>query len=172
MALKDFIQNSFDRHYAALMRAVEDLTPEELAWRPGPESHSIGFVVWHYGRALDLWIQTLTKSAPQLWESEWAQKFNRPPDPNDLGFGYTAEQLATFTLPDPTVLLGYAEAMRANTMAYLEGLDDTALETVTMTRRDGERIPLAAMFEMLIWEVNQHGGQAAYIRGMQRGLGQ
>jgi hypothetical protein len=28
------------------------------------------------------------------------------------------------------------------------------------------------MFAMLIFEVNQHGGQAAYLRGMQRGLNQ
>jgi hypothetical protein len=26
------------------------------------------------------------------------------------------------------------------------------------------------MFQQLIWEFNQHGGQIAYLRGMQRGI--
>ena len=171
MGLKVFIQNSFDRNYASLMRAVEGLTLEELAWRPEPQSNCIGFLVWHYGRALDMWIQTQARGASQLWEEEWARKFNHPPDPQDVGFGYTVEQLATFALPDPSILLGYAEAARANAMAYLDEWDDAALDQVTIPHRSGEPITLATLFEMLLWEVNQHGGQIAYLRGMQRGLG-
>ncbi len=172
MALKEFIQKSFDRQYAALMRAVEGLRPEEFAWRPDPEANSIGFLVWHYGRALDMWIQTQARGASQLWEQEWAGKFNRQPDPADLGFAYTAEQLAAFELPALPVLLGYAEAARKNAMAYLDEWDDAALEHVTIPHRSGEPITLATLFEMLLGEVSQHGGQIAYLRGLQRGLNQ
>ena len=41
-----------------------------------------------------------------------------------------------------------------------------------MTTRWGQTITLADMFRILLWEVNQHGGQASYLRGMQRGLNQ
>ena len=172
MALKEFIQKSFERHYAGLMRVVDGLTPEELAWRPNVHSNSIGFLVWHYGRALDLWVQTQARGTKQLWETEWASAFDCPPDPQNLGFGYTTEQLEAFVLPETSVLLGYAEAMRANTIAYLNTLDDEQLEQMTIPHRSGDLITLATMFEMLLFEVNQHGGQAAYLRGMQRGLNQ
>ena len=38
--------------------------------------------------------------------------------------------------------------------------------------RTGDTISVGAMFFHLLWEVNQHGGQAGYLRGMQRGLNQ
>lgn len=171
MALKDFIQQSFDRHYDSMMQAVKDLTPEEYAWRPGAASNSIGFLVWHYGRALDMWIQTQARGTKQLWETEWAEKFNRPPDPADLGFGYTEAQLAAFELPAIEVVLAYAEAARANAMSFLAEWDDDALDRETIPHRRGGTITLAMLFQMLLWEVNQHGGQIAYLRGMQRGLG-
>ena len=34
----------------------------------------------------------------------------------------------------------------------------------------GGHLTLAALYQQLIWELNQHGGQAAYLRGMQRGI--
>ena len=172
MALKEFLQKSFERQYAALMRAVEGLTPAELAWRPDPESNSIAFLVWHYGRAMDLWIQNQAQSIPQLWETEWAQKFGQEPDPTNLGFGYTAEQLAAFDIPDTDTLFGYAEATRASAMALLDRLDDTAITETVVSHRNGSPLPLAELFELLLCEVNQHGGQVAYLRGMQRGLNQ
>lgn len=58
--------------------------------------------------------------------------------------------------------------MRSN--AYLETLDDEQLEQVTIPHRSGDLITRATMFAMLIFEVNQHGGQAAYLRGTQQGL--
>ncbi len=172
MSLKVFLQKSFDRHYGTMMRAIDGLTSDELVWQPTAESNSIGFLVWHYGRAMDLWIQNQAQSVPQLWETEWAQRFGREPDPNDLGFGYTADQLAAFKLPTLSILLGYAEATHTSARRYLDGLDDDTIAQTTVKHRNGKPLPLAELFEMLLCEVNQHGGQIAYLRGMQRGLNQ
>ena len=172
MALKEFLQNSFKRQYAALMRAVEGLTLQELTWRPDPDSNSIAFLVWHYGRAMDLWIQNQAQSIPQLWETEWAKKFGEEPDPTNLGFGYSAEQLAEFDIPHVDILFGYAEATRASAMALLNRLDDTAITETIVSHRNGSPLSLAELFELLLFEVNQHGGQVAYLRGMQRGINQ
>ena len=65
----------------------------------------------------------------------------------------------------------YATAARDNFLGFLCEHDDDSLTTTTMTNRQGTEITLATMFRMLVWEVNQHGGQAGYLRGMQRGLG-
>ena len=34
----------------------------------------------------------------------------------------------------------------------------------------GGRFTLASLYQQLIWEMNQHGGQMAYLRGLQRGI--
>jgi hypothetical protein len=175
MSLKQFVLNSFDRQYQALKRAVNGLTYEEITFRPNPHSNSIGFLVWHYGRALDMWFQSGVKGEAQLWESQgWAEKFNRAPaNPRDVGFGFNEEQLAAFDAPSIELLLDYAEASRANAMGYIEGLDDADLEKVVVNNpiaAHGGELPLVTMCEMLIWEVNQHGGQMAYLRGLQKGI--
>ena len=41
---------------------------------------------------------------------------------------------------------------------------------MTVINPRGGTMTLANMCQQLIWEFNQHGGQIAYLRGMQRGL--
>ena len=55
-------------------------------------------------------------------------------------------------------------------MTYLEGVDDAILESTKITNPYGGELTVATVFQQLIWELNQHGGQIAYLRGMQRGL--
>ena len=82
---------------------------------------------------MDVWMQTQAQRVLQLWETEWAPRFGREPDPHDLGFGYTVDQLAAFTLPETAILLGYAEATHASAHRYLDGLDD-AIENALALR--------------------------------------
>ncbi len=171
MALKEFIERCLDQQHAALVKAVDGLSPQELSWRPDPQCMSIGFVVWHLARAQDLIVQTVAKGAPQLWEGEWADRFNRSPgNPQDLGFGFMAEQLEAFQVPPVSVLRGYLEATRANALEHLRGLDDATLEGVKVASPLGGQLTLASLYQQMVWELNQHGGQVAYLRGMQRGI--
>jgi len=171
MALKDFIEGCLDQQHAALLQAVEGLNAEELSWRPDPRCMSIGFVVWHVARVQDFLIQTVAKSAPQLWEGEWADRLGRSPgDPQDMGFGFMDEQLEAFQVPPVSVLLGYLEVTRANILEHLRGLDDTSLEEVKVASPMGGQLTLASLYQQMIWELNQHGGQIGYLRGMQRGI--
>ncbi len=171
MALQEFIRESFEFNWEWLERYLEGLTQEEVEYRPNGQCHSIGFVVWHYGRALDMWTQSLARQQPQLYEGGWAQRLGMRPEPMDVGFGYTAEDLAGWSCPEKGLLVEYAAAARDNLLGFLAEHDDDSLVGTTMTNRRGETITLAAMFRLLIWEVNQHGGQAGYLRGLQRGLG-
>ena len=171
MALKEFIQRCLDQNYASLVRSVEGLTQRELTWRPDPQSMSIGFLVWHYGRTLDRWIHSRALGVLQLWEQGWADRFDRlPPDPSDAGYGFTAEQLEQFKVPSSSILMDYAQAVRVKAMELLNEMEDDTLEGVMIDNPRGGQISLSTMFQQLIWEFNQHGGQIAYLRGMQRGI--
>ena len=172
MALQEFIRESFEVNWEWLERYLEGLTQEEIEYRPSEHCHSIGFIVWHYGRALDMWTQTLARRQPQLYEQEWAGRLGMKPEPMDVGFGYGAGDLAGWRCPEKALLVEYAAAARDNLLGFLGEHDDDSLTAATMVNRQGNEITLATMFRMLVWEVNQHGGQAGYLRGMQRGLGQ
>ena len=171
MALQEFIRESIETNWEWLERYLDGLSQEEIEYRPNDQCHSIGFIVWHYGRALDMWTQTLARKQSQLYEEEWAARLGFAPEAMDVGFGYSAEDLGNWQCPEKELLVQYAAAARDNFLGFLGEHDDDSLTSTTMTNRQGSEITLATMFRMLIWEVNQHGGQAGYLRGMQRGLG-
>ena len=172
MALQEFIRQSFITHWEWMERYIDGLTRAEIEYRPNDQCHSIGFILWHYGRALDMWVQTLARQDTQLYERKWAARLGLSPDPSDVGFGYTADALASWPCPDKALLVEYANAACDNLLAFLDQQDAANLLSVQLTTHWGQTITLAEMFGMLLWEVNQHGGQASYLRGMQRGLNQ
>ena len=171
MALNEFIANCLDQHSAALVKSLDGLSPEELSWRPDRQCMSIGFVVWHLARAQDFIVQSVANGAPQLWEGQWASQFNRSPgDPQDMGFGFMADEMDAFKVPSVAVIRGYFDATHASALEHLRGLDDATLNGVKVASPLGGHLILAALYQQLIWELNQHGGQVAYLRGMQRGI--
>ncbi|MCH7620379.1 MAG: DinB family protein [Chloroflexi bacterium] len=171
MAQNEFIERCLDQQHAALMKALEGLSQQELSYRPDPQCMSIGFLAWHLARAQDFLVQTVAKSAPQLWEGEWAARFGRTPaNPEDIGFGFLVEQLEAFQVPEASVLRSYIEATRANALEHLRGMDDATLESTSVASPVGGQLTLASVYQQMVWELNQHGGQIAYLRGMQRGI--
>ena len=171
MRLPEFIDGCLEQHYNAMARSVEGLTDEEMRWRPDQNCSSIGFLVWHYGRTMDRWIHSRLQGAPQLWELGWDQRLGHsdvPPD--DTGYGYGPEQLASFRTPPTTALMDYATASLEAARRFLATVpvDDFAVMEVINPR--GGTMTLANMCQQLLWEFNQHGGQIAYIRGMLKGL--
>ncbi len=164
MALQKFIRQSFETLWEWLERYIDGLTQAELEYRPDRQYHSIGFIVWHYGRALDLWVQTLARQRAQSYVTEWAARSGMAPEPMDVGVGYSAADLAAWRCPDKALLVAYAAAARGNLLAFLAQQDDAALLNTPITTHWGQTITLADMFRLLLWEVNQHGGQAGYLR--------
>ena len=171
MELKLFIQGCFQQHYNAMMRAVDGLSPAEMAWTPNDQCSSIAFLVWHYGRTLDRWVHTRIKGDAQLWENGWAERLGRASaDPSDTGYGYGLDQLRGFIAPDTGPLLEYVAAVRQEGIDYFESLSEADFDQITLPNPRGGIISLGVMCQQLIWEFNQHGGQIAYMRGEQRGL--
>ena len=106
-----------------------------------------------------------------MWEQGWAEGFDRlPPDPNDTGYNFTGQQVQEFQSPGADVLLKYALAAKNKTLEVLDGLDDDSLDRIKIHNPRGGQIDLSTLFQQLIWECNQHGGQMAYLRGLQKGL--
>ena len=169
MTLVEFIQKCLDQSDRSIVRCLDGLTPEEIDFRPNPQCMSIGFIAWHYGRILDMWMSRC-RDVPQLWEESWADRMGRSPaQPNDNGVMFTEKDLAEFKVPALSLLLEYAGQAHDTAMQFLKDLDDDELDKTFIMARGGE-INLTTMFQQIIWEFNQHGGQMAYLRGMLRGI--
>ena len=60
-AMQDLIKQAFETNWEWTERYIDGLSQEEIEYRPNDQCHSIGFILWHYGRALDRWVQSRAK---------------------------------------------------------------------------------------------------------------
>ena len=165
MTLDEFIADALAREQELLLEAVQDLTPDELGWRAGPEANPMGWILWHMIRVEDMWFQFFVQRKTEIWERDgWNETFGLPT--RDNGFGHTQEQVADFPVLDLQALLRYGEAVRQATLEYLQtlGPDDYAV----VPREQRPEMSVGAIFRQIIGEVYQHQGHIAYLKGLQR----
>ena len=179
MRLNTFIEETIEEFRKRLCRALEGLTETELSWQPDPEVNSIAFIVWHIVRVEDRWTHWFAQGVDDVWVREgWHQKFGLPE--RDTGIGYTAEQVGEFPALGGEDLKSYFEDVRVDTLGFLRDLSSADLELVPGRApfRDhpgpvasfGTPFSIGRMYRQLIGEHNQHLGQVALLRGMQRGM--
>jgi uncharacterized damage-inducible protein DinB len=169
MASSDVLVDAFERIRDAVNPAVNDLSAEELAFRPDGESNSIGWLVWHLTRIQDDHVAGL-HGGEQVWMAGgWSERFALPLDPSDTGYGHGPDDVAKVSA-DSALLLGYFEEVHENTVAYLRTLSDADLEQVIDPSWDPP-VTVGIRLVSVIADDLQHVGQAAYVRGVVKRLG-
>ena len=149
--------------------ALNDLSDEDLTRQPNAQSNPIGWTLWHQTRVEDGIISAVS-GRPQTWVTgNWAEKFGMDADADDRGIGHTMEQVAAFK-PSKDNLLGYADAVRAKTLAVLQELTPDDLDRDLpapggTTRKAGDYLGI------LMLDHFHHSGQIAYLRGYLTGKG-
>jgi uncharacterized damage-inducible protein DinB len=170
MDFRAILRMALDECFEDLGKALRGLTPAERRFQPHPEANHIDFLVWHMARVEDSWIQPFAQGTPRIWQrDQWYQKLGLPEE--ESGFGYTAQQVASFPRFNFTDLMAYYGAVRGETLRYLEGLTATDLDRLPSPERH-PGYTIGKMFSHLVVEESQHVGQVAYLRGLQRGLNQ
>jgi hypothetical protein len=145
--------------------AVEGLDADQLAWAPAPGANSIGWLVWHLTRVQDHHVSELL-DVEQVWTTgEWAAQCGLPPDPHNTGYGHGPDDVAAVRPEGPDVLLGYLDEVSARTQGMLEGLGEADLDRV-VDRRWDPPVTLGVRLVSIADDCLQHGGQAAYLRGL------
>ncbi|UCD09183.1 MAG: DinB family protein [Dehalococcoidales bacterium] len=171
MDWRDFAIQNIGSTLGVLERTLNGLTQEDLDWQPKPGCNSIGWTTWHLTRAMDSLISSLT-GEEELWTKDgWCSKFNRPSDFTDTGFGHGPEQLAAFKSPGTDILLDYHRAALERTRNYLSTLSSSDLDQ-KIDDNWAQMFPsIGSRLVVLLGELEQHGGQVAYIRGLLQGHG-
>lgn len=162
-------------YYDELQRAVDGLTDEERRFMPGPDSHHVDFAVWHIARVEDAWINRFARQADdQVWgRGEWAERLDFPVKEiagfgPESGWGWSGEQVRDMPAVQFVDLWSYLDAVRADTLEYLNSIDERDLDRCPDVGQPDYTI--GRMWSHLLVEESQHVGQVAYLRGLQRGM--
>ena len=170
MQLSKFVSGCLEQHYHAMLRSVDGLSGKEMRWMPSPECSSISFLVWHYGRTLDRWIHSRCKAYRSCGNRAGPNAGAGNHRPQRYGLRLRPGAAARLQTPDTASLLEYAAATLESANRYLASRSDADFDETVVVNPRGGTMTLATMCQQLVWEFNQHGGQIAYLRGMQRGL--
>ena len=171
MEWQQLIIDGYGRVQEILERALNGTTPEDLNELPKPDCNSMGWLAWHLTRVQDHHFADLI-GEEQLWvKAGWHAKFNRPPNPKDIGFGHSPEDVAAFKAPDAATLLEYHRAVLERSKRYINSISAADLDKEL---NEPWFQPLPTIGVRLISVMSdslQHAGQVAYVRGLLKGKG-
>ena len=108
----------------------------------------------------------------QLWISDGRHtRFNRVPDPSDVGFGNSSEDVAAFRSPDVKTLLEYHRAVLERSKHYISTLTATDLDR-ELNEPWFQPLPTVGVrLVSVMSDCLEHAGQVAYVRGLLKGKG-
>lgn len=165
MDVSDVLIEALDRLPDLVRAAVEGLTPQQLRWAPAAGANPIGWLVWHLARVQDHHVAELLGQEQLYLSGEWAARFGRRPDPDDIGYGHSADDVAAVQPRGPQDLVDYYLAVAERTRGYVAGLRPDDLDHIVDKRWDPP-VTLGVRLVSVINDDTQHAGQAAYVRGL------
>lgn len=168
MDCKDLIVDGLNRVDEDLRRALDGLTPEQLGFRPAEHANSVAWLAWHLTRVADDHISELA-GRPQAWISDgWHQRFGKPGDMGDTGFGYGPAEVAAVRPESAALLVDYFAAVHARSLEYLAGLSCSDMDRV-IDRRWDPPVTVGVRLVSVVNDCSEHVGQLAYLRGLIEG---
>ena len=112
MAVSAGISNALERNWGMVDRAIEGLSDETLARRISDSDNSIGWLLFHMSRVVDVFMNARFQGKPQIWiEDGWCEKFGLSNDPGDdrprLGHGAPSRVASSLQRRPGRVLRGH-----------------------------------------------------------------
>jgi hypothetical protein len=160
----DLLCDGFGRVREVVHAVVGGLTPAELSFRADEEANSIAWLIWHLTRIQDDHVAGAAQSG-QVWTiASWAERFGLPFDAAATGYGQRGGEVAAVRA-DAQLLAGYYDAVHDETIRFVSGLTDADLPRIVDDRWDPP-VTLGVRLVSVISDALQHGGQAAFVRGL------
>jgi hypothetical protein len=166
MEWRALILDGYDRLPEVVKEALAGLRTADLDRQPHPDCNSLGWTVWHLTRVQDSQIAGLMGEEPLWTRDGWHEKFKRPADPDDTGYGHDPEQVRAFRSPSVRIQLDYLRAVAERTRRFLTSL---ALSDLDRELDEPWFQPLPTVGVRIVSTLadgHQHAGEASYIRGL------
>lgn len=164
MASSDLLVDHFGRIRELVHGIVDDLGPQQLAFRADPGANPIQWLVWHLTRVQDDHIADAA-GLQQVWAARgYVDDFALDLPEDDTGYGHTPEQVGRVRA-SAEQLEAYLAATHRQTIAWVGGLSADDLDRVVDEHWDPP-VTLGVRLVSVVNDGTQHVGQAAYLRGL------
>jgi hypothetical protein len=140
------------------LKAIEQLSEEDITWSPTPKSNSIANLVSHIRGAVHSRVETIFFNIPDIRDRE--KEFER-------GLEMSKEQASKSTQEAFDIMLQYLEHLKSNPQ-LLMSQPFLNLPPLTYSQVNNETTALNLMMAMFR-EVHYHSGQIVYIAKMRKG---
>ncbi|MFF0744622.1 DUF664 domain-containing protein [Streptomyces sp. NPDC004111] len=170
MRTHDLLTEGFGRIGEVVRETVDGLTAEDLSWQSRTGANTVGWLVWHLTRVQDDHVSEVAGREQAWTEDGWADRFGLPLETADTGYGHTAAQMASVRVPGAAELIGYHDAVRERTLAFVATVGDDDLDRV-VDKGWNPPVTLGVRLVSVLSDDLQHAGQAAYVRGLLRADG-
>jgi len=182
-ALYDVLFNFKDIHKVVLNFA-EELTDEQLNWKPEGYSTSIGFHLWHLARESDYLKVAILHYYPglglslmdegEIWSKEnLAQKWGFPIEAHEtVGTGLSDEVATRLPIPPKAELMNYLGHSYEALEQFIELLDTKYTTFENLDEETTKKIQSARM-NLLVFLTHdcRHLGMMECLKGLQTGFG-
>lgn len=165
MDVDGLLRELYSRIPPLVEETVRGLDATALTRRPAPAANSVGWLLWHLIRVQDHHISEVLHT-DQIWVSaDWAKRFGVDPDPDNTGYGHTAEEAGTIRPENADAVLDYLRAVQERTYELLGRCNAPELDRVVDYDWDPP-VTLGVRLISIADDSLQHVGQAAYVRGL------
>ena len=163
MESNDLLVEAYSHINRIVHQATDDLTQEQLAYRPEPGANSIAWLVWHLTRIQDSHLKNVVQVEEAWLTEEWSSRFGMP-DATGIGFGDGPGEVAAIR-PPRAILLGYHDRVAGRVLDYLPTIDSAELDRIVDTNYN-PHVTAGIRLMSVVQDNMQHAGQARYIRGI------
>ena len=165
MTTAELLADALGRVREVVHEATDNLTADQLAYRPTPTANSIAWLIWHLTRITDDHIAAVA-GVEQTWTAGgWARRFDLPFDDAAHGYGQGPEDVGAVRVPTGELLTGYHDAVYQHSLTYVQTLTDEDLDRIVDKNWDPP-VTLGVRLVSVVADDLQHAGQAAYLRGL------
>jgi hypothetical protein len=178
------VLHSFKDIHKVVLHLADDLTDEQLNWKPDGYSTSIGFHLWHLARESDYLKAALLHHNPQfipefgdgkeIWEKEsLAQRWGFPEGLHQtVGTGLSDEVAATLPIPKKDELLGYLRTSYEDIECFVEQLDTKYPSFENIEEELRKKIEMVRLNLLVFLSHDcRHLGMMECLKGLQTGFG-
>ena len=173
-SLKETLLRFYRLTHQRLLKAAEEMTPDQFMWSAGPSLHSVAWQLWHAARWDDVLASYLHRALgqdprAQVWEREaLADRWSLATGSmgrRDTGTEMSNEAAEDVRFPDQEAVAGYARMAFAYAEEGIELIPDELLLAVAKDDPDGD----TQMDNVVIYleHLSRHLGMIEAIRGLE-----
>ena len=177
-SLRETLLRFYRLAHDRLLKAAEELSPEQFAWSAGPSLHSVAWQLWHAARWDDVLASYLHRALGQdprthVWEREsLSDRWSLAPGSmgrRDTGTEMSNEAAEELRFPGQTEVVGYARLAFAYAEEGIQLIPDDLLLALAKNDPDGD----TQLDNALIYleHLSRHLGMIESVRGLQQGDG-